>query len=214
MEEYIGQISLVGFSFAPRGSAICAGQLLAISQNSALFSLIGTTYGGDGRTTFALPDLQGRAPLGFGQGAGLSLIRMGQKSGSQSAWLNMTNLPVHTHSATATFTPTEVSPVTAEGSFKVCTDTATKTTPSEGDYIASAQAGLTAVVGYIDAASITNSNTVALGGLNVSASGGETSGAVTVQNHTTGGSSSVNIANPYLGMNYVIWEYGIYPSRG
>lgn len=80
-EGFIGEIKLVGFNFAPRGWADCAGQLLPISQNTALFSLLGTTYGGDGRTTFALPDLRGRVPVGAGQGTGLNNVKQGEKSG-------------------------------------------------------------------------------------------------------------------------------------
>lgn len=83
-EPFIGEIMMVGFNFAPRGWALCDGQLLAINQNTALFSLLGTTYGGDGRTTFGLPDLRGRVPLHQGQGYGLSPRSMGAKSGSET----------------------------------------------------------------------------------------------------------------------------------
>ncbi|NNE26624.1 MAG: phage tail protein [Saprospiraceae bacterium] len=100
MEPFLGQIQLFGFSFAPSGWALCNGQLLAISQNQALFSLLGTIYGGDGRTTFALPDLRGRTPLGFGQGAGLSNIIIGSRSGSETKTLTIANLPQHSHALT------------------------------------------------------------------------------------------------------------------
>jgi len=83
-EPFIGQLMLVGFNFAPRNWALCNGQLLQISDHTALFSLLGTTYGGDGRRTFALPDLRGRAPVHVGTGPGLSTIRQGQKFGSES----------------------------------------------------------------------------------------------------------------------------------
>lgn len=97
MEPYIGQIILVGFNFAPRGFAFCHGQLLSIAQYQALFSLLGTTYGGDGRSTFALPDLRGRAPIGFGAGPGLTPRTLGQRSGLESNVLNVNNLPAHNH---------------------------------------------------------------------------------------------------------------------
>ena len=96
-EPFIGEIRANGFSFAPRGWAFCDGQLLPVSQNSALFSLLGTTYGGDGRTTFGLPDLQGRAALHMGQGPGLSNRSLGQKSGAETNTLNVNQLASHDH---------------------------------------------------------------------------------------------------------------------
>lgn len=102
MEPFIGQIQLFGFNFAPRGWAFCEGQLLAISQYTALFSLLGTTYGGDGRTTFGLPDLRGRVPIGPGTGPGLSTYRWGQKGGQERVTLNINEIPSHTHTMMAT----------------------------------------------------------------------------------------------------------------
>jgi microcystin-dependent protein len=96
-EPFIGEIRANGFNFAQRGWAFCDGQLLPISQNSALFSLLGTTYGGDGRTTFGLPDLQGRAALHMGQGPGLSNRPLGQKSGAETNTLNVNQLASHNH---------------------------------------------------------------------------------------------------------------------
>ena len=101
-EPYLGQIQAFGFSFAPRGWAQCQGQILSIAQNTALFALLGTTYGGNGQTTFALPDLRGRAGIGVGQGPGLSDISLGEISGTENVTLLVTNMPIHTHSATAT----------------------------------------------------------------------------------------------------------------
>jgi microcystin-dependent protein len=97
MDPFIGQVMLVGFNFAPRGWAFCHGQLLSIGQNSALFSLLGTIYGGNGQTTFALPDLRSRVPVGMGQGSGLTNITQGEVSGSESVTLLAGNLPAHTH---------------------------------------------------------------------------------------------------------------------
>ena len=97
MEIYIGQIQTFGFNFAPRGWALCNGQLMSISQNSALFSLLGTTYGGDGRTTFGLPDLRGRAFVGVGRGPGLDDIRWGQNSGVNVRTISVQQMPAHKH---------------------------------------------------------------------------------------------------------------------
>ena len=96
-EPFIGEISMFAGNFAPRGWAFCDGQLLAISQNSALFSLLGTTYGGDGRTTFGLPDLRGRVPMHPGNGPGLSPRRLGEKGGSEANTLSVNSLPPHVH---------------------------------------------------------------------------------------------------------------------
>lgn len=97
----LGDISMFAGNFAPRGWALCDGQLLPISGNSALFSLLGTIYGGDGRTTFALPDLRGRAPIHMGHGPGLSYYPIGARGGTEYNILNVTHLPSHNHSATA-----------------------------------------------------------------------------------------------------------------
>lgn len=102
MESYfIAQILLFGGNFAPRSMAFCNGQLLPIDQFSAVFALIGTTYGGNGQTTFALPDFRGRIPVGQGQGPGLSQIVIGQQGGINNVTINNSQLPAHTHTATA-----------------------------------------------------------------------------------------------------------------
>jgi microcystin-dependent protein len=98
-EPYIGSVCQVAFTFCPRGYAEAAGQIMSIAQNTALFSLLGTTYGGNGQTTFALPDLRGRAPIGIGAGPGLSNIQLGEQSGQENAQLTVAQLPPHTHSA-------------------------------------------------------------------------------------------------------------------
>lgn len=98
-EFYMGQILNVGFNFCPTGTLEAAGQILPIQQNAALFSLLGTTYGGNGSTTFALPDLRGRTPLGQGQGPGLQFYAQGQAAGVEQTTLLSTQLPAHTHVA-------------------------------------------------------------------------------------------------------------------
>ena len=97
---FIGEVIMFGGNFAPRGWAFCDGQLLAISQHDALFSILGTTYGGDGRTTFALPDLRGRAVIGPGNGPGLTSRRLGQKLGSERETLSVAQMPSHNHLST------------------------------------------------------------------------------------------------------------------
>jgi len=99
MQPFIGQIQAFGFNFAPRGWAACNGQLLSIAQHSALFSLLGTQYGGDGRTTFGLPDLQGRSMVNRGQGAGLSSLVIGQRTGREYMTLTVAEMPSHNHQA-------------------------------------------------------------------------------------------------------------------
>lgn len=96
-DPFLGEITMFAGNFAPRGYAFCEGQLLAISRNQALFSILGTTYGGDGRTTFALPDLRGRVPIQQGQGSGLSNYRLGQKGGDETVTLTPEQLAAHNH---------------------------------------------------------------------------------------------------------------------
>lgn len=100
MEPFLGQIIMFGGNFAPRGWAFCDGQLLPISSYNALFSILGTTYGGDGRTTFALPDLRGRVPMHPGNGPGLTSRRIGQKGGLEENTINITQMPPHDHNVT------------------------------------------------------------------------------------------------------------------
>ncbi|HEV7642880.1 MAG TPA: tail fiber protein [Pyrinomonadaceae bacterium] len=95
--QFLGQVQQFGFQFAPRGWAFCNGQLMSIAQNTALFALLGTTYGGDGVTTFAVPDMRGRIGLHFGQGPGLSNYDQGQASGTESVTLLSTQIPIHPH---------------------------------------------------------------------------------------------------------------------
>jgi microcystin-dependent protein len=100
-DPFVAEIRIFPFNFAPRGWAWCDGQLMPLSQNTALFSLLGTTYGGDGKSTFALPDLQGRAPMHPGQGPGLSLHDLGETGGSETVTLLESEIPAHTHAMRA-----------------------------------------------------------------------------------------------------------------
>jgi microcystin-dependent protein len=111
-EPFLGEIQIVGFNFPPKGWAQCDGQLLSIAQNNALFALLGTTFGGDGRTTFGLPDLRGRTPINSGDnsaGPGLPAYPQGQKGGAETVTLTTAQIPSHTHTARASDTEADSS---------------------------------------------------------------------------------------------------------
>lgn len=134
---YLGELRLFGLNFAVRGWALCDGQLLPISSNTALFSLLGTTYGGDGRTTFALPDLRGRSPIHVGNGPGLSNVSWGERGGSETTTLTAANLPAHTHAVRgATGSQTSNRPTNgyqaAGNSYSTTADTSMGPTASTG----------------------------------------------------------------------------------
>lgn len=135
-DPFIGQISLVAFNYAPQGWAKCEGQLLPIAQNQALFALLGTTYGGDGMTTFALPDLRGRVPMGDGNGPGLTPRVLGEKSGSETNTLTIAQMPMHNHTVNASTVdgdqnlPTGSIPANTKALDKEYTSTAANTTMS------------------------------------------------------------------------------------
>ena len=122
MDPFLGELRLFGFNFAPVGWAMCQGQLIGISQNTALFSLLGTMYGGDGMSTFGLPDLRGRTAVGMGQGPGLADYVQGQVGGTETVTLTAAQLPAHNHSVAASSAATGKSPAatvpgyTADGS--------------------------------------------------------------------------------------------------
>jgi microcystin-dependent protein len=190
---FLGQIMQVGFTFAPRGWALCQGQSLSIQQNTALFSLLGTTYGGNGTTTFNLPDFRGRVPVGTGNGAGLTPVVAGQQAGLEATSLSLSQLPIHNH--TATFTNTN-------SSFSALTSKATQQTPAAGSQLArSVDANGSLPQIYAPAST---ANNVALAGLNVA-------GVVNVG--LAGGSQPFSIRDPYLGITTIIALQGIFPSR-
>jgi microcystin-dependent protein len=117
-DPFVAEIRIFGFNFAPTGWAFCDGQLLPLSQNTALFSLLGTTYGGDGKSTFALPNLQGSVPMHPGQGPGLSLHDLGETGGSETVTLLQSEIPVHSHTMrAATQDPADVKLVNPNASF-------------------------------------------------------------------------------------------------
>ena len=116
-EPFIAEIRIFAGNFAPRGWSFCDGQLLPISQNTALFSLIGTTYGGDGRSTTALPNLEGRAPMHPGRGPGLTARRLGQTVGTETVPLSEAQIPRHTHTLRGTTTTSAAAPLDDQSSL-------------------------------------------------------------------------------------------------
>jgi len=182
-EPFVAEIIMFGGNFAPRGWALTDGQLLPISQNQALFSILGTTFGGDGRTSFGLPDLRGRVPMHAGTGPGLATRRLGQKGGAQSATLGIANLPSHNH------------PGSAVTSALQATSASSNTGDPDGNALANT--GNSRVYNNsapnvsMHAASITNTTTIA----------------------AQGGGQSFSIEQPYQVVNFIIALVGVFPSR-
>lgn len=198
---YIGSVCATAANFCPRGYAIAAGGILAISQNQALFAVLGATYGGDGRSTFALPDMRGRSPVGVGQGPGLIPVQWGQKRGEERTTLSIAQMPSHSHSAT--FTPSGASnPVDIE----VSTANASKAVPGNGDYLAVIKNGLIGVNHFVTEAN--KGTTVSLGGVT---GGGSSGGAVAVNN--TGGSQPFYVIPPQQALTYCVNTDGLFPPR-
>ncbi len=132
-DPFVAEIRIFPFNFPPKGWAFCDGQLLPISQNTALFSLLGTTYGGDGRSTFALPNLQGSVPMQTGQGQGLSERFLGEQSGTETVTLLVSEMPLHTHSLMASSDP---------GDAQIPSANATLARSSGGNAYTASNAGL------------------------------------------------------------------------
>ena len=200
---------MVGFNFAPVGWALCNGQTMSISQNNALFALLGTTYGGNGTTTFGLPDLQGRVPLHAGSGMGLPTYVLGEKGGVPSVTLNQQQMPQHTH--VATFTPTggggtpSVNVTIQGGSGLGTTNTPT------GNYLAGA-ANVSGHPGLYVSGNSAPPGAGNIAGVTASLSG-VSGGGGTVTNALAGGSLPVSIEPPYLAVYFMIALQGIFPSR-
>lgn len=179
----LGCIYMFAGNFAIRGYQMCNGQILPISQYTALFSILGTTYGGNGQTTFALPDLRGRAPVHQGAGLGLSPVQLGEAAGVQNVSLTVGNLPAHTHVPTVA--------VTINGANV----RSSATTPG-GNLLADSQANLYAP-----------GTTTPLAPLATQAV------TVTAQNGMTGSNLPVATQSPFLGVTFLIATEGIFPSR-
>ncbi len=183
MNPFIGQILIFAGNFAPRGWAYCDGQLLGIAQHTALFSIIGTTYGGDGRTTFALPDLRGRIPLhnGNSTGPGLSSYRLGERGGTQTVVLNFLQIPSHHHSLV--------------GTAKIQVGVEGKGVALEDNPFNHFLGSITDA--YRDTGSGATMNANAIGGTTL----------------PTGGTQAHDNMQPYLVLHYIIAMVGRFPSR-
>jgi microcystin-dependent protein len=185
-DGYTGEVKLFAGNFAPRGWAFCDGQILPIDGNQALFSILGTTYGGDARTTFALPDMRGRVAVGPRTGPGLSTYREGNQGGTETNTLSTAQLPAHNHAAT--------------GVIKASNANATAKEPA-GNYFASSiyainRGNIVDVLSYGAASDVEmNAN------------------AIDVTVGDTGDNQAANNRQPYLAMNYIICINGFYPSR-
>ncbi len=188
MDGTIGEVRIFAGTFAPRNWALCQGQLLAINSNTALFSIVGTIYGGDGRTTFGLPALRGRVAIGEGFGPGLTNRTLGQKSGVENVVLNQNEMPSHTHSIT-------------NSGMQASSANATQSQPTGGSSLASPGTGsgrsFTSTLGYNMATPDVTLN----------------SGATPPTIGNTGGNLPHNNMQPFQVLHYIICLNGIYPSR-
>jgi microcystin-dependent protein len=199
MEAYIGMIMQVGFNFAPINWAQCLGQTMAIQQNTALFSLLGTSFGGNGTTTFQLPNFQSRFAVGTGQGLGLGNYVVGQIGGNEQVTLGLSNLPAHTH--VATYTP----PTGALQALTATPPAQLTGVPAAGSKLSNTIDNAAGGVPQIYAPAATTGAAVNLGGLTL------TGGSVT--NAMTGNSLPTPTLPPYLAITTNICLYGIFPSR-
>lgn len=184
-QPYLGAIFLFAGNFAPRGYMLCQGQLLAISQYTALFAILGTTYGGNGTSNFALPDLRGRAPIGQGSGPGLSTIDLGESSGVENVTILSSNMPEHNHFVNV-----------------IANSNGTLAAPTNSSYLAAGAATETHPVPEFPGVTPTM---YATGTPNTTLA----AGAISV----TGGNVPISVQNPFLGINYIIAITGIFPSR-
>ncbi|MDQ6530806.1 tail fiber protein [Flavobacterium sp. LHD-85] len=184
MEEYMGVIKIFAGNFAPRGYMLCAGQLLSIAQYSALFSILGTTYGGNGTTNFALPNLQGVVPIGQGTNPASGTYALGQAAGSPTTTILTSNMPPHVHSG--------------PGKISVSGSNSTDAVPVDGASIA--------VPGSI----VSRAFSPTLGFATSTPSVNLTSNIITAP---AGNGLPINNMQPYLAINYIICYEGIFPSR-
>lgn len=205
---YIGSICTTAANFCPRGYLEAAGQIMAVTDNTALFSLLGDMYGGDGRTNFALPDLRGRSAIGAGTGPGLTPVMQGTRRGMEYVTMSVAQMPTHSH--TAIFTPEGGGGGTVTVNIPVSGNTeGNKTTPdADYSYLAASPAAPDR-----DAAGIwsnTMSQVATVKGVTTSGGGG---GGGTVTIGTTGGSQPLPNVPPQLGLKYCIATQGLYPPR-
>ena len=196
MEPFMGEIIMFGGNFAPRGWAFCDGQLLPIAQNTALFSLLGTTYGGDGRTSFGLPDLRGRVAVHPGTGPGLSTRKLGQRTGLETTTLNLNNLAPHSHIIDGSNAHTVIA-------IPALADAADTAAPATNAVLATGEDGA--------GGEVKNYNTSDPADTTLAPFLAPLSGSITATN--TGASIPFNNMQPFIAINYIIAMQGTYPSR-
>ena len=192
MDAFISTIMGWGPAWAPRAWTLCAGQLMPISQYSAVFSLIGTTYGGDGRTTFGIPDLRGRAPIAEGHGPGLSNYPIGAMTGTERHTLNVLEMPAHNHPA---------NPLGLSVSIAASSSDASSATPAAGNVLGK----------VVDASNFGDIQIYGTGTSDVTLAGGSVTGNIGIGN--SGGSQSFSIMQPILAIQFIFCMQGIFPSR-
>lgn len=207
-DPFVGEIKTLGFGFAPRGYSLCAGQVLPINQNQALFSLIGTNFGGDGIQSFKLPDLRGRAAIGQGQGAGLQPYTLGQAIGAETVQVTVNNLPPHTHSSV--FQPPTFTPPTATTTINAFTAPTSRQTSPANALLTGAADGSGAPVNVYSTAG--TAATLGSGAATTRLTGGGVTGG-SVQIGQTGSGIPLSVVQPVLAITYAIATTGIFPSR-
>jgi microcystin-dependent protein len=197
-QAYLGAVFPTLATYCPRNTAQANGQILSIISNQALFSLLGTYYGGDGRSTFALPDMRGRRAVGAGTGPGLTPTPLGSRRGQEEHILTVDNLPSHTHTASVSGT--------AGISVAASTSPGTEQTPSDGSYMAVGKQAIFKTSNYISPSDVTS--TATLGGIPTTETGSVTFG-------DTGQASpyGIELRAPFLAIKYCIVTQGIYPPR-
>ncbi|NFV78832.1 phage tail protein [Magnetospirillum aberrantis] len=204
-EAYTGQICVVAGNFCPRNTVEANGQIIAISTNTALFSLIGCTYGGDCSTTMGVPDLRGRAPTGYGQGPGLTTHAWGQKYGQEGVTQTIAMMAPHTHAATFTPSGSGNSSSGTAAQVLVSTDPGDTNSPTGGKYLSAASSSGVKIYN-------SGTNASALTPLNgVSGGGGGGGGTVTVD--PTGAGQSIPTVPPSIAMRYCMVTQGLFPER-
>ena len=211
MDFFIGGIIIFGGNFAPRDWAFCAGQLVPISQNQALYAILGTIWGGDGRTNFGVPDLRSRAPVGAGQGVGLTRINVGVRRGSEIQQLTATQMPAHSHQAQFNGSGGGAEhPITATVTVNAFDGNGDSDTPVDG-YWANAGLGRDMTTGGYSFTPNTTMNPDAVQVSITGGGGGITGGTVTISQ--TGNNHAFSIMQPVLGINYIINMMGLFPTR-
>jgi microcystin-dependent protein len=205
MDPTLSEVRLFAGNYEPLSWQFCKGQLMSIAINTALYSLLGTTYGGDGQTSFALPDLQGRVPVGTGAGPGLPAVDLGDVWGAETTVILSSQMPAHTHMLLGA----GAAPITG-------TITATmnvNTTAGSGDNPTGSFLGTDGSGSGLYAATATSGATLNTSAIQLNTNGLSVNLAGQVQIGISGSSQPINLMQPYLALNYIIAVEGIYPSR-